>query len=219
MALTQLWLSPFGWVSVGFGLLGVLLVFSGAASLIRLRPIRFLSRTLFGLLLLAVGGLAAMIALGAHGYTALTREDVAAKLLVQPTGPQRFTATVRFPDLREVKFEIAGDEVYVDAHILKWKPMVNVLGLHTAYELDRIAGRYRSIEQERSAPRTVYTLSRDKPVDLFDLRQRYAFLAPLLDTEYGSASYVSVSRPAELELRVSPTGLLIREVEPPASNR
>ncbi len=216
MALTQLWLSPFGWVSVGFGLLGLLLVFSGAVSLIRLHPIRFVSRTLFGLLLLAVGGLAALIALGAHGYTALTREDVAAKLLVQPTGPQRFTATVRFPDLREVKFELAGDEVYVDAHILKWKPMANVLGLHTAYELDRIAGRYRSIEQERSASRTVYSLSRDKPVDLFDLRQRYTFLAPLLDTEYGSASYVAVSRPAELELRVSPTGLLIREVEPPA---
>lgn len=216
MALTQLWLSPFGLVSVVFGLIGALLILSGIAALIRLRPFRFVGRTVFGLFLLAVGALAATIAIGTHGYTALTREDVAAKLLVQPAGPQRFTATVRFPDLREVKFELAGDEVYVDAQILKWKPIANVLGLHTAYELDRIAGRFRSLDQERAAPRTVFSLSRDKPLDLFDLRQRYPFLAPLLDAEYGSASYLGVSQPAELELRVSTSGLLMREVMPAA---
>ena len=214
MAFSQLWLSTFGLVGVAFAVLGALLILSGVAALVRLRPFRFVWRTLFGLLLLAVGLAAGLIAVGTHGYTALTREDVAATLLVQPTGPQRFNATVRFPDLREVKFELAGDEVYVDAQILKWKPIANVLGLHTAYELDRIAGRYRSIEHERAAARTVFPLSRDKPIDLFDLRKRFIFLAPLLDAEYGSASYVAVARPAEIELRVSTTGLLMREVKP-----
>lgn len=214
MALTQLWSTPVGWASVIFGLLGALLILSGLASLLRLRPFRFVFRTIFGVLLLAIGAVAAMIAIGTHGYTALTREDVAATLLIQPVGPQRFTTTVRFPDLREVKFELTGDEVYVDAQILKWKPIANIIGLHTAYELDRIAGRFRSIDQERSASRTVFPLSRDKPIDLFDLRKRYVFLAPLLDAEYGSATYVPVSKPAELEVRVSTTGLLIREVAP-----
>ena len=214
MALTQLWASPFGLAGIAFALLGALLLLSAIGALIRLRPLRFVSRTIFGLLLLSLGALAATIALGTYGYTALTREEVAATLLVQPTGAQRFAATVRYPDLREVKFELAGDEVYVDAQILKWKPIANMVGLHTAYELDRIAGRYRSIDNERSAPRTVFALSRDKPLDLFDLRRRYTFLAPLLDAEYGSASYVPVSRPAELELRVSTTGLLMREIKP-----
>ena len=213
MALTQLWVSPFGLAGLVFGIVGALLLLSGLGALIRLRPFRFVLRTTFGLLLLAVGALAATIAIGTHGYTALTREDIAATLLVQPTGPQRFSATVRYPDLREVKFELAGDEVYVDAQILKWKPIANVFGLHTVYELDRIAGRYRSIDHERSAARTVFPLSRDKPLDLFDLRRRYTLLAPLLDAEYGSASYVVVSRPAEIELRVSTTGLLMREVK------
>ena len=212
MALTQFWASPFGLASLVFAVLGALLLLSGIGALLRLRPLRFISRTIFGLLLLALGALAATIAVGTYGYTALTREEVAATLLVQPTGPQRFTATVRYPDLREVKFDLGGDEVYVDAQILKWKPVANVFGLHTAYELDRIAGRYRSLEHERSATRTVFPLARDKPVDLFDLRQRYAFLAPLLDAEYGSASYVAVSRPAQVELRVSTSGLLMREM-------
>lgn len=191
--------------------LGALLVLAGLVALFRARPLRFVARTLFGLLLVSLGALAATLALGLHGYRALTREDVAAHLSVRPKGAQRFDVTVRFADGREAKFEVAGDEIYVDSHILKWKPFANVLGVHTAYELDRLAGRYRNIEQERSAQRTVHSLAVDKPVDLFGIRQRHAFLEPLLDAEYGSATYLPVTRAAELELRVSTTGLLLRE--------
>ena len=99
----------------------------------------------------------------------------------------------------------------MDAHILKWHPYANMIGLHTAYELDRVAGRYHDIGDERSAPRTVHALSRLKPVDLYGLRRRHAFLAPVVDAEYGSATFVAVTRPAELELRVSSTGLLLRK--------
>lgn len=194
------------------GVLGGLLVLAGLAALLRARPLRFVVRTLFGLLLLSIGALAGTVTLGLQGYRALAREDVAAHLSVRPSGPQRFDVAVRFADGREAKFEVAGDEIYADARILKWKPFANVLGLHTAYELDRLAGRYRSIDQERAAPRTVHSLAVDKPINLFGLRQRYAFLEPLLDAEYGSASYLPVTRPAELELRVSTTGLILREL-------
>jgi hypothetical protein len=53
-------------------------------------------------------------------------------------------------------------------------------------------------------------LSEEKPVDLFDLRRQHAFLAPLLDAEYGSGTFVPVTKPAEFEVRVSTSGLLIR---------
>lgn len=205
--------SPLFLAAIAFAALGTMLILAGIAALMRLRPLRFTLRTLAGLFLLALGCVAATIAVGIQGYRALTREDVAARLIVRPAGPQRFAATVRFPDGREATFDLAGDEIYVDAHILKWKPLANMLGLHTGYELDRVAGRYRSVEQERAGPRTIYSLARTKPVDLFDLRQRYTFLAPLLDAEYGSATFVPVTQPAEFELRVSTTGLLIREVD------
>jgi hypothetical protein len=197
--------------AIASGALGAIVFFSGIAALMRAKPLRFALRTLAGLLLISLGLLAGAIAVGIHGYRALTREDVAARLLLQPAGSQRFKATIRYPDGREASFELAGDEVYVDAHILKWKPLANLLGLHTAYELDRIAGRYQAIEQERSSARTVYALGRERPVDLFRLRLHYAFLAPLFDAEYGSATFVPVTRPAELELRVSATGLLMRD--------
>lgn len=203
--------SPLFIIGVACGVLGALLILAGIAALWRARVMRFAGHTLIGLLLLVLGGLAGTIALGVQGYRALTHEEVAARILVTPAGAQRFAATFRYPDGRESTFELAGDEIYVDAHILKWKPYANIFGLHTAYELDRVAGRYRGIAEERTAARTVHLLGRERPVDLFEMRQRYAFLSPLLDAEYGSATFVPVARPARLELRVSTSGLLIRD--------
>lgn len=207
--------TPLFLAAIALGALGALLLMAGFVSLLRLRLLSSAFRTLIGLLLLTLGGLAGTVAVGIQGYRALTREDLAARIVVSPTAPQRFTAVFRFPDAREAKYELAGDEIYVDAHVLKWNPYANLIGLHTAYELDRVAGRYHSVKDERDAARTVHPLGRDRPVDLYALRRRYAFLAPLLDVEYGSATFIPVTRPAELELRVTTTGLLLREVKPP----
>lgn len=202
---------PLPLIAILAGLIGVALLLTGVGALRRRRVLRFTTRTASGALFLALAAAFATVTAGIQGYRSFTREDLAATIEVRPTGAQTFTAYVKFPDGRREVFKLAGDQIYVDAHILKWKPVANVLGLHTAYELDRVAGRYRAIEQERSAPRTVQALGRQRLVDLFGLRQRYAFLEPLLDAEYGSATFVPATRPAELELRVSTTGLLIRE--------
>jgi hypothetical protein len=169
---------------------------------------------LAGLLLLAVAGLLAAIPLATHGYRALTAETTAAVITVEPLGPHRFAARFRFPDGRQVAFELAGDELYVDAHVLKWKPPANLMGLDTAYELDRVAGRYAAIEDERAGPRTVHSLAAPKRIDLFRLRALALALRPLVDAEYGSATFVPAGRRAELELRVSTSGLLIRPASP-----
>lgn len=208
-------MSPFVIAAAGFGAFGIILVIAGLVALFRWRPMRFVLRTLLGLLLLSLGALSSAIAIGMQGYQALTREEVAARIAVRPMGPQKFIATVTQADGRSQTFDLGGDEIYVDAHILKWKPIANVLGLHTAYELDRISGRYQAIEQERAAPRTIYLLREQRPVELFQLRQRYAFLAPLYDAQYGSATFIQVKEPAELELRVSTSGLLVRDAKAP----
>ena len=169
-------------------------------------------RLLLALLSLSLAGLFGMIVIATEGYRALTYEEIAAVVKTEPVGAKEFTANFRFPDGREASYRLAGDALYVDAYILKWKPIVNILGLHTAYELDRVAGRYIDLKEERESTRTVFLLSRDKPVNMFTLRQRYSLLRPLLDAEYGSASFINSDKPAHFEIRVSTTGLLIRGI-------
>jgi len=166
-------------------------------------------RGLVALLLLALAALAATVTVGLQGYRALTFEEVAATVRTEPVAPQRFRATITLPDRRLAMYELAGDAFYVDAHVLKWHPWASLLGLRTVYELDRVAGRYNSIADERARPHTAYELARSKPVDLFFLARR-RLLGPLVDAEYGSATFVAASRPVTFEVRVSTTGLLAR---------
>src|SRR5256884_7367049 len=56
-----------------------------------------------------------------------------------------YTTLFRSPDRRLAMYDFAGDAFYVDAHILKWHPLASALGLHTAYTLDRVAGRYNDV--------------------------------------------------------------------------
>lgn len=170
-------------------------------------------RFLLALLALSSAGLLGMIVIATEGYRALTHEEIAAVVKTEPIGAKEFTAHFRFSDGHEASYRLAGDALYVDAHILKWKPIVNILGLHTAYELDRVGGRYMDLKEERENIRTVFLLSRDKAVNMFTLRQRYSLLRPLLDAEYGSASFINSDKPAQFEIRVSTTGILIRKAE------
>src|SRR2546422_1429595 len=159
-----------------------------------------LIRTLVGALLLCLAALTATISVGIRGYRALTYEAVAATVTTEPVGLQRFRATIVLPDQRLAMYELAGDAFYVDAHILKWHPWANLLGLHTAYELDRVTGRYERIEDEQQRPRTVFPLAPEHRVDLFAWRARLPWLAPLVDAEYGSSTFTRADRVASYEV-------------------
>ncbi len=197
-------------------LLSLIFFIATVAALRKKRLIGSAFRFLLALLALSSATILGMIVVGTAGYRAITHEEIAAVVKIEPMGAKGFAANFRYPDGHEASYRLAGDALYVDAHILKWKPIVNILGLHTAYELDRVAGRYRDIKEERDSIRTVFLLSRDKPVDMFTLRQRYLLLELLLDAEYGSASFINADKPAHIEIRVSTTGLLIRKVGPEA---
>jgi hypothetical protein len=202
------------WIATLFGIVGVVLIVAAGMALRRKRPLRMSLRLLWALVFLAAAAASGVIALGVQGYRALTHEAVAAVVRTEPLGPNRFQARFRFPDGREVAYTLTGDQLYVDARILKWHPLANVLGLHTVYELDRVAGRYLDLAQEQQQPRTVHSLAPERRVDLFNLRQRYTLLAPLLDADYGSATFAAADRPTQYEVRVSTTGLLIRKLGP-----
>src|SRR5712671_7825317 len=194
-----------------------LLVLGGAVGVTALRAgreRRWLGGTIRGLvalLLLALAALAATLTLGLQGYRALTFEDLAATVRTEPVSPQHFRATITLPDRRLAMYELAGDAFYMDAHILKWHPWASLLGFRTVYELDRVAGRYNNGVDERNKPHTAYELARSKPVDLY-LMARRRLLGPLVDAEYGSATFVATTLPATFEVRVSTTGLLARRV-------
>lgn len=199
-------------LSLGFAALAVTFLALAVRALRGRRWVGTAGRTTVGALFASLAALAATLSASTQGYRALTSEEVAMTITTVPTGPHAFQAYVELPDGRDTTLAVRGDQVLVDARILKWKYWANLLGLHTQYELDRLAGRYVDIDDERTMERTVHSLRPDASIDLYDLLQRYSFLRLLVDAEYGSATYLDVREPARLQVSVSTTGLLVRKI-------
>jgi len=201
-------------VMLVFDLLAVIFIIAAGSAWRHRRRVQTGVGLLAAALCLSVGILCGAITVGIRGYRALTSEVVAATIKTEPIGPQHFRATVTLPDSSLHMFDLAGDAVYVDAHVLKWRPIGNLLGLNTVYELDRIAGRYQRLTDEQNRERTVFSLATHKPFDAYDLARRYWLLRPLVDAQYGSATFIGATAPggATYEVRISTTGLLVRQV-------
>lgn len=200
-------------VAMLFALLGLIFLILTIAALKKKKLFNTAMKFVIALLMSSLSALFGAISIAIQGYHALTREELAATVKVEPAGEQKFMARFSLPDGGEKVFSLAGDQLYVDARILKWKPLANIFGLHTSYELDRVAGRYAVLNDETTKVHTVYSLSKDRPLDMFDLRRRFEILNPLLDAEYGSATFINSKNTEEFRVMVSTTGLLIRKTE------
>lgn len=197
-------------------LLALILLVLAITTLYRGRTAGGILQLISSVLLIVLAGMLGLVALGMNGYRSFTAERTAATVEIDREAEQRFTAHFTFPDGVRQSYRLAGDELYVDARILKWHPRANLLGLRTGYQLDRVAGRYALLDDEQTSPRTVHALSdSEAPVDIFALARRYQFLSGMVDAEYGSATFMSVREGSSYEVRVSNSGLLIREVATP----
>lgn len=194
-----------------FGGVIALLLAIGAVRLIRDWQIRKGSVYLvFAALVATLGVIGGMLAASLHTYSRLTHEEEAARVVIRGLAPQRYELLVVRPGAGSQRFELRGDEWQIDARVMKWGAMGNLIGLDTLYRFERLAGRYANHDQERNGPRTVHALSHDAALDFWQLMKKYHKYLPLADAQYGSAAYVPMADGAQYVVSVSTTGLLIR---------
>lgn len=199
---------------VGIALLGLLLAVPlELAAIRRMRRLQLARGTLFfltgGIVLLLAAG-AALVAANLFTYARLTHEQEAARVSMRQLGERHYTVSVQAKDAALRHFELRGDEWQIDARVLKWRALGNLLGFDTVYRLERLSGRYGDIASERVAPRTVHELSEETSLDVWALLRRHQAYVPLADALYGNAVYVPMAEGAEYAVTVSASGLVVR---------
>jgi len=204
--------SMMAWILIGlFVLLGVILFFCGARSLSRGRMSAGVLQGLSGLLLGVAAGLMMAVLANLHTYSRLTYEAPVAEVRFQKRPNDHFWAFVTFGRSEAMIFEVKGDEWQLDARVLKWKGSALLLGSDTLYRLDRLSGRYRSIAQERTQQRSVYSLvQKGLGLDIWPLVQRYSEWVPWVDAVYGNAAYMPMADGARFVVSVGAAGLVAR---------
>ncbi|PCI51957.1 MAG: cation/multidrug efflux pump [Moraxellaceae bacterium] len=170
-----------------------------------------------GLGLIALAVFLVFLAANFNGYKGLSEEEPVATLSFSQESSQRYLATLVDASGVESEFSLDGDLWQIDAKIIKWKGYLLAMGLAPGYKLDRIQGRYLSIEQERRKSRTVYGLSSPGiGFDLWDAARKNAFWLPGVDASYGSATFVPMADGAIYAVNLSSTGFIARPLNPTA---
>ncbi|MDY6948079.1 MAG: cation/multidrug efflux pump [Pseudomonadota bacterium] len=192
---------------------GLLLLILACQRLFRTRLLAAGGAALTGSLLLAVAALLFVVSLNLHTYARLTNERPVAEIVFEQRAQQTFNATLtQVPNGEIQMFVLAGDEWQLDARVLKWKGWANLFGLDAQYRLERVSGRYRNIDQERTAERTVYALAENPGLDLWQLTLDKPDRLPFVDAVYGNAAYMPMSDGARYEVSITQTGLIARPV-------
>lgn len=203
---------------VAMALAGMALVVAGLVRLLRGRILRGMSLGCFGA---AVGGLAIVVGavlINFYTYGRLTQEKTVAEVSFERLGERAYRAHFTEPGAEPRAFFLQGDEWQLDVRLIKWQGMATLLGLDPLYRLERLSGRYRNLEQERSAQRTIHGLGARAGVDVWELAQRYQRWLPWVDATYGSGVYVPLAHGARYRVQLSNSGLLARPLNAAATN-
>lgn len=213
------------------GLIGLALLIKGLGAVFRGKLVPGLIGGVGGAGFMALAAIAALLALDVQTYSRLTYERPVATIETRQLGPQYFEATViRTANGEDMPaaanlYPLHGDEWRIEAQVLKWKPWANVLGLDSQYRLDRLSGRYQSIQQEINAERSVHPLTAPAAdnglpwrISTWDTARKYRKYVHAVDTLYGGAAYMPMADGARYEVWITQSGLVARPTNDAARN-
>ncbi len=155
---------------------------------------------------LVIGIYTLVIAVNLLGYQSLEGMKSVATVSTQRQGEQLWVVTLQAGEEPPVIQSVRGDQWQLDARIIRFAGPIRWLGIAPGYRLERLSGRYTSLENEQSMPRTVIGLSEQKWPDLWELDRQ--FNLPFVEGVYGNATFMPMRDGALFDVRLSASGLV-----------
>ncbi|MFO7528861.1 MAG: multidrug transporter [Marinobacter sp.] len=156
--------------------------------------------------LLVIGIYTLVIAVNLMGYQSLEGMKTVATVSTQRQGDQLWVVTLKTGEEAPVIRSVRGDQWQLDARIIRFAGPIRWLGIAPGYRMERLSGRYTSLENEQSMPRTVIGLSEQKWPDLWELDRQ--FNLPFVEGVYGNATFMPMRDGALFDVRLSASGLV-----------
>ncbi|MBW2939152.1 cation/multidrug efflux pump [Zhongshania aquimaris] len=190
---------------------GVLLCF---LAFIRLR--RHVFTGLVAVLLsLSFTGAALVITKDVYSYRHLADEQLVARIFVAGKAKQQYIVSVDTVNDDPLQtFLIMGDQWQLDSRVIRWNFPIARLGFDNLYRLERVSGRYQSIEEERNMARTIYLISLSEPVDIWAWLHSNSYLIKWVEADYGNAVFAPMVDGAQFNVYLGRDGLFIRAGNP-----
>lgn len=176
-------------------------------------------RGMCGLLFLGSVVFLAFLAADVFSYKQLTAEQPIATIRFSQLSHQHYQASFIDSDGVKSEYELFGDQWQLDSRVIKWTNTVLGMGIKPGYRLDRIAGRYLSLDDERNKPRKVYGLNQNiAGVDVWLWLNQADDNINLIDARYGSGVFLPMVDKGHYQILLSSTGLIARPLNQEAKD-
>jgi len=160
----------------------------------------------------ALGTAGILLFMSYLGYERLTEEQLVGVIEFSRSAPQEFTARLMIDGEIDRLLTLRGDEWQLDARVVTMTPPATILGFEPVYQLERLSGRYASLDSERSESRTVHGLAEERPMDLWSVARNFPKLMPGVDAYYGTATYLPMADGARFRVTLSRDALIARPI-------
>jgi hypothetical protein len=162
-----------------------------------------------GLLLLTAGGVIFMLAQDLATYSVVPESKLLVTVGFEADGPQRYRVSL-LQGPKEDTLSLDGDLWQLDARLFQWKSLGELIGLKPGYRLEKITGRYLSIEQQQQSLSSRVALARSRyGIDLWSwLRMDGAPDFYLFDAQARRVNFLPMADGAVYSVSLAPTGLL-----------
>ncbi len=200
------------------GLLGFLIVLIGWRFVHQLKRKKIMSSVIWtaqGVTVLAGFMIVLLVYSNLHSYQRLTHETIIADVYVRQLANQKYQLSLSFSDSDQDQhyYVLEGDQWQLDAKILKWKGWANLIGLDSFYQLERLSGRYRDIEQARLHLPAMHDLSQPpRGLDIWKMKRLFKEKLAFVDTLFGQGVFMPMVDGAHFQVSVGQSGLITRPV-------
>lgn len=202
------------------GLDQILLILTGFGVLLCLMAVLRLRRHVFSGLLAVIlsvsfTAMAVIVTKDVYSYRHLADEQLVARVFIAGKEKQQYIVSVDTANEEPMQtFLLMGDQWQIDSRVIRWALPVARLGFDNLFRLERLTGRYQSIEEERNLTRTVYLINLSEPVDIWTWLRRSEFFHKWVEADYGNAVFAPMVDGAQFNVYLGRSGLFIRAENP-----
>lgn len=168
----------------------------------------------------AFTALGSALALGFFSYDLLAYkqagyDQLIANISFEQMGSRSFEALLVDSEGNESRYPLSGDQWQLDVRMIKWADGVPAKPL---YRMDRLGGRYLSLEEQQSAPQSLYSLATGPGIiDAWESVGRFRLLFPFIEALRTSASYLPMVDGAIYSISLGQHGLIARPLNEAAT--
>ncbi len=204
----------FNGVSVVSLLAGGLLVLVSLRLIFRRKLLIQFLWSLVAMILLLTGTAALLGGLDLIGYKKILAEEPIVTLEFQQSGVRQYQVNIIDNEGRQSLRALTGDEWQLDVRLIKWGDALAALGVSPLYRLDRLSGRYADVREEISQKKSAHGFDQTNGygIDIWSLARRFPQLRGMIDTQYGSATFLPMADGAIYRISINGAGLVARPV-------